>query len=349
MSPRSQLEVAYRVARERYGGDAGVCGIDIGFLPDKGGGPRVGVRVHRLDGSFRVPPGRASLRAGKAIPFAFRARYGASGCYATDGDQRGARVSVLQPGICVGRRGTPEATGTLGAIVYDRSGRPGILSNWHVLAGNAQAKDKDAIVQPGELCQDPNSRVVARLDLGRSFRGVAGDAAVAFLEKGLHWKREPLGSSVLLAGVRRARLGDELEKSGSKTAITRGRVDGVGRYFIVLESERVAIDGFRLVPRDEGEVIAYGGDSGSLWYDPTTSLGVGLHFGRDASGTGAVLACHLPTVLSKLRVSLTPPVSRRGARRSRRWGFKAPGVQGAGSRIVRRGNNGARVRGDHHS
>lgn len=346
MSRQSALQAAYRRALVRYGGDPEVCGIDIGFLPDKRGRSRVGLRIHGVDGSMHRPSGdaqRSGLRE-ELNPVPVRARYGAAGCYATDGTERGASVSILRPGVCVGLQGFPEATGTLGAIVYDRRGRPGILSNWHVLAGDSHAKDRDAIVQPGDLCRDPNRRIVARLDLGRSLCGVSGDAAVAFLEEGLEWKPEPLGSNVLLRGSRRARLGDELEKSGSKTAITRGRVDGRGRYFMVFESKRVAIDGFRLVPRERGEVIAYGGDSGSLWYDPKTSLGVGLHFGRDASGTGAVLACHLPTVLSKLRVCLTPPVSRRGARRqgdggSRRWD----------SRIVRRGSNSARVRGNHHS
>lgn len=298
----------YRRALQRHGHDPGVCGIDVGLLP--GVGPlRTGVRIHRIDGSLRVPAGSAVRRLEEGVhdcTVTFGARYQATGCYARDGPLRGAMVSILQPGICVGHQGNAEATGTLGAIAFDRRGRPGILSNWHVLAGSARARDGDAIVQPGDLCQDPRQRVVARLLLRRSLRGVPGDAAWAPLEPGVPWSLEPLGTSIRLRGARRARLGEVLEKSGSKTAVTRGMVDGVGRYFMTLEGQRVAIDGFRLVPRGAGDVIAHGGDSGSVWYDPKGRLGVGLHFGRDAGWTGAVLACHLPTVLAKLAIRLNP-------------------------------------------
>ncbi len=53
----------------------------------------------------------------------------------------------------------------------------------------------------------------------------------------------------------------------------------------------------------------YHGDSGSLWYDPATQEGLGLHFaGEDDHAPAAefALACHLDAVLDELLVSLEP-------------------------------------------
>lgn len=314
-----RVREAYRRVLARVGDDRGICGIDVGLLPDTSP-PRVGVRIHRVGGSLRIPAGAAMRQIENGVEIcsvSYGARYQATGCYSRDGPRRGAMVPVLQPGVCVGRHGTPEATGTLGAIVFDRRGRPGILSNWHVLAGGVEARDGDAIVQPSDLCRDPNQRIVARLSRRHCLLGIHGDAAFAPLEPGVAWTLEPLGTELRLGGARRARLGEVLEKSGSKTAITRGLVDGLGRYFMVLDDERVAIDGFRLIPQGAGDIIAHGGDSGAVWYDSGACLGVGLHFGRDAGWTGAVLACHLTTVLRSLALRLTPPHRAKSPRRRR--------------------------------
>ncbi|MGK7930193.1 MAG: hypothetical protein AB4041_02010, partial [Microcystaceae cyanobacterium] len=51
-------------------------------------------------------------------------------------------------------------------------------------------------------------------------------------------------------------------------------------------------------------------DSGSVWYDPQTKEGIGLHFAGETNPhpkAEHAIACHLPTVLSELNVSLTPP------------------------------------------
>src|SRR5690349_17148744 len=89
----------------------------------------------------------------------------------------------LQPGISVGnlRQGT---SGTLGALVRDlNSGKPCLLSNWHVLCGGPEAEAGDEIVQPGPTDM-AGGRVVAILDrwlqLGEQF-----DAAVARLKDGV--------------------------------------------------------------------------------------------------------------------------------------------------------------------
>ncbi len=60
-------------------------------------------------------------------------------------------------------------------------------------------------------------------------------------------------------------------------------------------------------PNDEE--ISSGGDSGSLWYDPDSLEGVGLHFAGETNNLPSAehaIACHLPDVLSALDVSLLP-------------------------------------------
>jgi hypothetical protein len=56
-----------------------------------------------------------------------------------------------------------------------------------------------------------------------------------------------------------------------KTGITRGRVDGIGTYMGVAPA-------CHIVPlKNPSEQISDFGDSGAVWYDPTTLNAVALH------------------------------------------------------------------------
>ena len=218
----------------------------------------------------------------------------------------------IQPGLSVGHHNV--SAGTLGAMVFDReTGKPGILSNWHVLVGSSAAKPGDPILQPGRADGGTNvQNVVATLT--RSILDENGDAAVALLNGTRRFVAEQFGSGVSLASARTVRRDDIVEKSGRTSGVTRGRVDGVGRYFIDYSVGRVGVDGFKIVTIKKGnpdnEEISSPGDSGSVWYSPVSKEALGLHFAGETDfepGEEHALACHMPRVLTALNASLAAP------------------------------------------
>jgi hypothetical protein len=108
----------------------------------------------------------------------------------------------------------------------------------------------------------------------------------------------------------------KVSKVGRSTGLTTGVVDGIGTYFMDYGTHRrVPIQGFRIVPEPGGDQnLSDSGDSGAVWYldeaeegqqDPERT-GVGIHFDGNREGsTEYALACHLPSVLSTLKLSLT--------------------------------------------
>jgi hypothetical protein len=112
----------------------------------------------RFIGAVQAPPARASS-----------ARYR-------------KRSRPLRPGLSIGHVGV--TAGTLGGFVVDKKGRPGILSNNHVLAAGNTGKRGDAILQAGPMDGGgyPDDEV-ARLErfIRLKSRGNAVDAALALL------------------------------------------------------------------------------------------------------------------------------------------------------------------------
>ncbi len=111
-----------------------------------------------------------------------------------------------------------------------------------------------------------------------------------------------------------------LEKSGRTTGVTRGKVDGFGAYTIPYSVGERTVEGFKIISVLDGnpnnEEISSGGDSGSVWYSSTTQEGIGLHFAGETNPTPNeehAIACHLPTVLTALNISLVPPTDPRQA------------------------------------
>lgn len=230
-------------------------------------------------------------------------------------DTRKQRVSPLVPGISVGH---PKITaGTLGAVVYDKSGKLCMLSNWHVLQG-AEGEIGDSVVQPGSF--DDNR--VTENEVGkllRSHLGLAGDCAIASIEeRGADPKVYELGVPIRRIG--RPEIRDRVVKSGRTTEVTYGivrRVDVTTKLNYEGQGQ-VLVGGFEIGPDPEhpspnGEV-SMGGDSGSAWL-PLKKDGkpddviVGLHFAGEGGNDPDehALACYAYAVFEKLEISLTPP------------------------------------------
>ncbi len=231
---------------------------------------------------------------------------------------RGRAFKKIQPGISVSAAGL--GSGTIGAIAYDvATGAPGVLSNWHVLAGFLTEPDSKwpPIIQPGTTDRGR----VAKHTIGRLQEFILdarGDAAFAILNKQKKFLPYQFGSGVWLRSWRKVRDGDRLSKSGRTTAVTSGRVEGVGKYEVYYPTigRGRKIYGFKLVhplhrnPRNEE--ISDDGDSGGIWYDPESRRAVGLLMAGEREDQRArhlehSLACHIGPVLEALKISLTPP------------------------------------------
>ncbi|QTF08169.1 DNA/RNA non-specific endonuclease [Brenneria izadpanahii] len=229
---------------------------------------------------------------------------------------RRERIDPIRPGVSVSHiAGT---AGTIGLIVYDRfTGKPAILSNWHVLHGNT-GNVGDVIVQPG-LFDDNNTARNVTGELLRSHLGPAGDCALA----GIRMRGcDPSVFELDVVPTRMAQveLGDAVVKSGRTTGVTYGkvrRVDVMARINYGLPAGEQAIGGFEIGPdpahpSSDGE-ISKGGDSGSAWLiaedDKPTDIFAGLHFAGDADGNSNehALACYPASVQKKLGFLLMPP------------------------------------------
>lgn len=208
--------------------------------------------------------------------------------------------AILRPGIGCGGRGT--SNGTLGAIVFDRknNGAPCILSNWHVLRGARRIGRRTTdVYQPGKLIGGtPSKNIVATYN-----RQAGGniDAATATLNTTRPFDTKILLTNVVLTGVRRPQIGDILEKSGSRTEVTRGQV------------QRLSGNRVWLVPvggdRPGAPNISKSGDSGSVWYYPDTGEAAVLHtYGdRENDQTQEWAGGYLMTAVAEaLDISMVP-------------------------------------------
>lgn len=248
-----------------------------------------GVRIDVIEGDYQLPQD-VGLNAAKQL-----------------------RNPFLMGGASVSRRNG--GAGTLGAIVMDRQSRqPGLLSNWHVLAG-PHGQSGDAIFYPATM--DADARAPRRVGmLQRATLGQKGDAAVAFLDTQSDWLPLQQDTFTEIRTVRRARLGETLSKTGRTSGTTKAKVDGNGIYRLRYEvrpgvREDRDVEGFRLVARTAGNPnnveISAPGDSGATWLNAAEGAGVGLHFAGEVSPLAEhefALACHLEAALDALDVDV---------------------------------------------
>ena len=221
----------------------------------------------------------------------------------------------IQPGISVGHQAV--TFGTLGCFVRDKmTGKLCLLSNWHVLAGTANARPGDPITQPGRADGGRVGRhTIATLE--RMMLDKDGDAAIATLNGRRQIALEPFETGVVFSGLRMPQIGETLVKSGRATGVTFAKVDGLGRYTLNYPAGRRSIAGFKLVARQNGnpnnEEISAGGDSGSIWYSPDSREAVGLHFAGETDPNPRAehaLACFATRVFSRLHIELAEALPR---------------------------------------
>lgn len=226
---------------------------------------------------------------------------------------RKSAINPIVPGVSIGH---PSITaGTVGCVVYDAAtGEPYVLSNWHVLHGEA-GQIGDSIVQPGRHDDNRVSRnIVGRLV--RSHLGLAGDCAIASVED------RRLASEITELGVSVERIGepelnDKVIKSGRTTAVTHGvvkrvhvttRIDYGSAGEIEIGCFEIGPDPDR--PAANGE-ISMGGDSGAAWLaverGKASNVMLGLHFaGEVGDAPEHALACYPAAVFEKLQIRPAP-------------------------------------------
>lgn len=307
------IDDAYNEALARYAHRENVTGIDIG--PKYEDGERTDTLSIRLHVKEKIP--RSALEDAEIFPEEIKGfpvdviqgnyKAGTSRPVSIEVTNRTTRFSRLQPGISVAHKNV--TAGTLGMIVKDkRSGKPAILSNWHVLAGDSSASPSDPIVQPGPHDGGrPPRDTVATLE--RMILDRDGDAAIALLNNSRPYDPNIIGINVIPSSAADPQIGDIVVKSGRTTQVTRGRVDGRGRYFINYSVGRIGIDGFIIVPQSQenptNEEISLGGDSGSIWLKDGTTTVVGLHFAGETDTLPSeehAIACFVTRIFKRLEV-----------------------------------------------
>lgn len=212
-----------------------------------------------------------------------------------------SRTDPLRGGLSIS---TPYyGSGTLGGIVRDRTTQQEmILSNWHVLVTYWGAPRGQPILQPGRDDGGASTDVVATLERDAMSNNL--DAAVALLND----SRRPSNDQLEIGpvtGVSRAELGMEVVKSGRSSGRTWGRVTGIGGVQRLRYSglERLVREVVTIDPRQPGEEVSRGGDSGSWWLNSATRQAVGLHF-AGGNAPERALALDMQAVLEALNVDI---------------------------------------------
>ena len=300
---------AYRKALGKYGGESGVTGVDVGFLYDAEGTrtDEQGVRVHLAAGVpitvFRHEKEFHGDVGGVPISFvrATYRRHHRLQLMDDPGVGREWYANPLSPGVNIA--GGANSGGTLGLIVQRRAdGAIHLLSNQHVFVDG----DAKTVLQPSRAhkAREPENVVATLTD---SILDVDGDAAIARFNDSRPLDPVQWGTDVLVTTARMPHLGEKVSKSGARTDVTHGIVDGCGRYYLPAENGLTyrEMDGFRVVPEKEGDDLSGFGDSGAVWYSSADRQGVGLHVGgqtaADPRGEHSI-ACYLPRVLDRLGV-----------------------------------------------
>ena len=115
------------------------------------------------------------------------------------------------------------------------------------------------------------------------------------------YRLEQFESNVIVTSARMPKKGDIVEKSGTRTGVTRAKVEKIDGNWVYL----VPVEG----DYPHNTEISMGGDSGSVWYDPETKEGLILHSrgdDDDADVKETASGFILVHVLKSLGVSLTP-------------------------------------------
>ena len=200
-------------------------------------------------------------------------------------------------------------SGTLGVCVFDaKTGKPLLLSNWHVICGRIDCQAGEAIIQPGTGGGDQGKAgdIVARLS--RAVLTNVVDAAVAEITGQRALFEQILGLS-RATGAAAAVLGEFATKSGRTTGVTSGTVADIDYETEIDYSDlddRVGTIAFKQQIMIEGDFASLPGDSGSVWLNAHNEV-IGLNFAGSGSGRRAV-ANPINAVVEALGIRITPGV-----------------------------------------
>ncbi len=264
---QQQLEAVAAKYRGALLAMPGILDLGVGFrqrgkvLTDE---PTLVVRVSRKVTADKLTEDTAMPSSLDGIPVDVQEVHEVSHALPTD------RASQLVGGLYI-RNVKRGGLGTLGAIVRDRTtGHLLGLSNHHVLLGRHflfwGGRLGDAVVQPGSSRSDADV-------IGTVLRGAPWVDAAAFKIDGAR-PADPatslLGLKGRFAGVRDAKLGLRVVKSGARTGVTYGYVSFVSTLTVTIApvADRPALNG----------EISMAGDSGAVWasYEPDLRA-VALH------------------------------------------------------------------------
>ncbi len=208
-------------------------------------------------------------------------------------DFRNSRQDPILGGINIGNVKL-DGPGTLGSIVFEKDTmRPLALTNWHVLVANPPVA-MDPIIQPDPKPPDtepPNSF------LGRLLRWDEDlDAAVCSIGEQDGTRGRSVSTAIVglpkpAAGSGRPVVGLKVIKSGLRTGVTRGIIDGTDGVEFSIVSEFPS----------QG-MLGGPGDSGSLWLDQQTFTAVGLLFKGVLTPEVRVWAQSMTAVCEKLKI-----------------------------------------------
>ncbi len=292
---------SYLRARERFRALPGVTGVDLGVKLRNGqtasrAGLTIRVHIARKKTKAKIPraqriPGRFEGIRTDVVEARYLAEHTAGHA------ARRARLDPLCPGACVSR--TNGAAGTLGMFVQGRgadSASKYLLSADHVLADSGNPNVGDPIVQPA--AEDGGTEVVA----GLAARSKMHDAAIALVAQ----QARPCCNDVpdcadTIKGADFPFLGMIVHKFGIGTGTTAAEVVGFGDF----DGVGAAMHLKPLASDIDDIPISDAGDSGAVWYDPTTGCAIGLHVrgsGSAAPKKEFAIATSIVKICDALRV-----------------------------------------------
>lgn len=213
-------------------------------------------------------------------------------------------------GVSTGNQNDCSA-GTIGARVIDSEGNVYALSNNHVYALENNAPPDSNILQPGladTLCRVRADRVIGTLtsfvpiEFSTSAENTV-DAAIAISDRSLLGNATPKsGYGTPQSAIVSAFVGQNVQKYGETTRLTRGKVMGIDATVSVEYDSGEAQFVDQIVIQSSLRFIG-AGDSGSLLVTKPGANPVGLLFAGNKSGRVAI-ANPIDLVLSAFGVSI---------------------------------------------
>lgn len=225
--------------------------------------------------------------------------------------------SVIPPGCSIGMEEYVDGgSGTLGGIfVHTESGYIMGLTNYHCLAVPPTEGEEwpvgRFVIHPGNADNgDTSGRGRIGIGYGSFILGEYGDAGLFYLTKA--HALSVVDTHVIYSGADYSSIDQVLTKRGRTTGTTTGRVFSIGWQTVYAYEEygwgQIVVWATAIIPNGEDlhEQIAYKGDSGSIWYDPSTKKATALHFAHDASLDEFYLAyaSNLPDVMSVFGINV---------------------------------------------